>query len=331
MAAARRQTTLAAALLTASVAATLSACGTPPSSDPGAARLRPTSHHTTQPTRTATTTTSTLPSVTPTTVVAPVTSPPGWASPLTALPPGGGFTSLSCLSDTFCIAVGGGDNQADADDTGGAGLSDSWDGAAWADPSVYFPTPATGTASAPIMPAISCTGGPLCLIVDGTDHVSSGDGTDWSTPISLSPGPGLATNPADPGPGHPGSRHAAVSCPTPSFCAVVDNTGHAAVLRDGGWSTTQSFGAGGAAGRFALRARHGRALVPVGVVVHGCRGNDRPGLGRRGLDGESPVVGPAPERLHRGGGFLSLYRPLLGGQRTGRGHGNARAARGRRP
>ncbi|HXW38178.1 MAG TPA: hypothetical protein VEJ44_00675, partial [Acidimicrobiales bacterium] len=155
-----------------------------------------------------TTSTSPVPSATPTTVVTPVVPPPGWSAPLTAVPPGGGFTSVSCLSDTFCIATGGGDNQADAGDTAGAGVSDSWDGATWADPSVYYPAPASGSPTAPIMPALSCTGGPTCVIVDGTDHVSTGDGTDWSAPVALAQGAAVAPDPADPGPGHPGSRHA---------------------------------------------------------------------------------------------------------------------------
>jgi hypothetical protein len=185
-----------------------------------------------------------VPSATPTTVIAPIAAPAGWAAPLTALPPGGGFTSVSCLSNTFCIAAGGGNNEADIDHTSGAGVADSWDGVAWADPSVDFPAPATGAPSVPIMPAISCTGGPLCVIVDGTDHVSTGDGTDWSTPAALPAGPPLAANPVDPGPGHPGSRHAAVACPSPSFCAAVDNDGHTTVLHGGHWSAPAALGTG---------------------------------------------------------------------------------------
>ncbi len=222
----------------------LAACGGP-TAGPGLGSHRAPADGRTHELAATTSTTSSLPSATPTTVVAPVTSAPGWAAPLTALPPGGGFTSVSCLSDTFCIAVGGGDNQADIDDTAGAGVSDSWDGAAWADPSVFFPAPATGSQTAPIMPAISCTGGPLCVIVDGTDHVSSGNGTDWSAPFALSPGPGPPpANPGDPGAGHPGSRHAAVSCPAPTFCAAVDNTGHAVVLAGGHWSSLQALTTG---------------------------------------------------------------------------------------
>jgi hypothetical protein len=242
------------------LALAVTACGGP-AADPGVAAHRaPVNRRIPRPS--AASTTSTVPSATPTTVIPPVTSPPGWAAPLTALPPGGGFTSVSCLSDTFCIAAGGGDNQADIDDTGGAGVSDSWDGAAWADPSVYFPAPSSGTATAPIMPAISCTNGPLCVIADGTDHVSSGNGTDWSTPAALAPGGAPSSNPADPGAGHPGSRHAAVSCPAPSFCAALDNTGQVAVLRSGHWSSLQSLATGST----------GTSLYVAGPVGLSCPG-----------------------------------------------------------
>jgi hypothetical protein len=171
---------------------------------------------------------------------------PGWSAPLTTLPPGGGFTSLSCLSDTFCIAAGGGANGADTLGTAGSGSTVSWDGAAWSDPSVYFPAPATGAPTAPMLPAIACTGGPLCVIVDGSDHESTGDGTDWSAPAALpSAAAILQANPADPGAGQAGARAAAVTCSDPTFCAAVDNTGHAESLVDGNWVDPATFGTNG--------------------------------------------------------------------------------------
>jgi hypothetical protein len=160
---------------------------------------------------------------------------------LTALPPGGGFTSVSCISDTFCVASGGGTGGTNTL-TPGAGVAVSWDGAAWSDPSVYFPAPANGPVTAPILPAISCTSGPSCVIVDGSEHVTEGDGTNWLAPIPMAPPPGLPANPADPGPGQPDARFTAVSCPSPTTCAFVDNTGHAYMLRGGSWLAPQSFG-----------------------------------------------------------------------------------------
>ena len=195
---------------------------------------------------TTTTTTSLPPATTvPPTASVPVAiaAAPGWSVPLATLSPGGGFTSVSCISDTFCIATGGGTNQSDASGTAGAGLTESWDGQSWSDPSVYFPPPA-GSIPAPIMPAITCIGGPFCAIVDGSGFVSNGDGTNWITPVALKPAPALAANPADPGAGHPGSRQAAVSCTSNKFCVIVDNTGDAFAWENGSWLTPQAFGSG---------------------------------------------------------------------------------------
>src|SRR5664279_6597436 len=225
---------LAAGVSCAALMITAAACSTQASVAPTA------THHgvtlsTSPTTSTLPTTTTTLPSATPTTVVAPVVQAPGWTGSLTSLPPGGGFTSLSCISDTLCVAVGGGANAADAGDTTGSGVTVSWDGAAWSEPSVYYAAPAVGPTLAPVLAAVACTGGPFCMIVDGSGHVSTGDGTNWSMPSSLGMGPTLPANPSDPGPGHTDSRSVAVSCPPSTFCAVVDNTGHTYTLRDGAW------------------------------------------------------------------------------------------------
>ncbi len=231
-----RRRRVAAALSGASLLLTATACTAPAATS---ARHRTGAGRST--TTTAPAPTTTRPSATPTTVNAPVVLAPGWSQPLTTLPPGGGFTSVSCISDVFCVAVGGGANSADAEGTAGAGVTLSWDGAAWSSPSVYFPAPASGAVTAPYLPAISCTHGPFCAIVDGSDHTSSGDGTNWSSPNALAPAPAALANPADPGPGHPGSRTAAVDCPDARFCALVDNTGHVSTLQAGVWSVPQTF------------------------------------------------------------------------------------------
>ncbi len=191
------------------------------------------------------TSTSLAPSATPTTTPAPIQPAPGWTAALTSLPPGGGFTSVSCISDTFCVAAGGGTGGDNAVTTTGAGVTVSWDGAAWSEPSVYFPVPSGASVSAPVLPAVSCTAGPSCTIVDGSGHVSTGDGTNWSAPSPMAAAPAPSdspANPADPGPGHAGSRSAVVSCPTPAFCAAADNTGHVFAERSGAWLGPQTFG-----------------------------------------------------------------------------------------
>jgi hypothetical protein len=190
----------------------------------------------------ATSTTTGVLSAVPTTVPVPAPLAPGWSMPLTTLPPGGGFTSVSCISDTFCVASGGGTSGNGNDLTSGSGVAVSWDGAAWSDPSVYYPAPSGAAVTAPLLPAISCTSGPSCVIADGSGHLSEGDGTHWSSPNPIPPAPPLPANPSDPGPSSPDSRSIAVSCPAPSLCGLVDNTGHTYTLRDGSWQASQSFG-----------------------------------------------------------------------------------------
>jgi hypothetical protein len=177
-----------------------------------------------------------------TTTPIPADPPTGWTQALTTLPPGGGFSSVSCISAVFCIASGGGTGGQTSDLTAGSGVTVSWDGATWSDPSVYYPAPATGPVTAPVLPTLSCTSGPTCVIVDGSGHVSTGDGTNWSSVTPLNAGPALAANPADPGAGHADAREMSVSCPSPKFCAAVDNTGHAYTMRGTTWLPTQSLG-----------------------------------------------------------------------------------------
>lgn len=227
-----RSTALAAVLLAAVVTNGCSSSGAAP-----VRRSVPTTAPAT--TTTTSTTSTTLPSAVPTTTPTPVVPTVGWTRPVTALPPAGGITSLSCISDVFCLAAGGGSNEADAAGSTGPGAVAAWDGATWSSPTTYYPT-APGTAPPPWLPAISCTGGPLCAVVDGSGHAVLGDGTTWSAPSTLGVAPTTSPNPADPGPGHPGARSAAVSCPTAQFCAYVDNTGHVATLHGTSWSTPQA-------------------------------------------------------------------------------------------
>jgi len=211
--------------------------------------------------------TSTVPSAVPTTVPTPVVPVEGWSPPATTLPPAGGFTSTSCISDVFCLAAGGGAEEADASLSTGPGVVSSWDGAMWAPPTTYYGAPADGPATAPELPAIGCTSGPRCAVVDGSGHTSLGDGTHWSAPAPLAAAPVAAADPADPGPGHPGSRSAAVSCPTGQFCAYVDNTGHVATLTGTTWSSPQSMTTQVGSATVELFQR-GRVAVSCPDAVH---------------------------------------------------------------
>ena len=195
---------------------------------------------TTPATTTTGTTTTTLPSAVPTTVPTPVVPTVGWSSPATTLPPAGGYTSLSCISEVFCLTAGGGSNQADVIGSSGPGVTASWTGAIWSAPATYFAA-APGPNSPPWMPAISCTNGPLCAVVDGSAHATLGDATTWSPPALMRGDFASPPNPADPGPGHTGSRTAAVSCLGQRFCAYADNTGHVATMHGTTWSERRAF------------------------------------------------------------------------------------------
>ncbi len=254
-----------------------------------------------------TTTTTTLPSAVPTTVPTPVVTSVGWSTPITTLPPAGGYTSVSCISDVFCLAAGGGSNEADAADSTGPGAVASWDGATWGTPDDYF-AQGPGSAPAPWLPAIACTDGPLCAVVDGSGHASLGDGTTWSPPVQLATWSVAPAGPDDPGPGSEGSRSAAVACPESQFCAYVDNTGHVAVMQGSAWSTPEAFtdGVGTStvelfqSGRVAMACSDPTACTAmVGDTV-------------LGWDGSSWTSSTGPWGTRGGSGDTALSCPAVG-------------------
>ena len=272
----------AAVGLTLTVGLVAAACG----ASPAARDVRHTAPTTSAPTSTTVPTTTTVPSAVPTTVPSPVVPTVGWAHPATTLPPAGGYTGVSCISGVFCVSIGGGANEADVSDSTGPGVVNAWDGAVWGTQSVYFPEPAGGAATAPELPGIACTTGPLCALVDGSGHTSLGDGTNWSAPAALSAAPAVPANPADPGTGHEGARSAAVDCPTGQFCAYVDNTGHVAVLRGTSWSALQTMTTRvGPATVGLFQSGRGRRVLHRRLVVHGRRRRHGPRLERHHVDG----------------------------------------------
>jgi len=317
-----RRTALA---LTVAAAAVTAACG-PPSSAP-VRRVVPTTPTTSTP---STAPTTTLPSAVPTTVPTPVVPTVGWSRPATALPPAGGFTSVSCISDVFCLAAGGGSDHADAADSTGPGAVAAWDGATWAPATTYFAS-APGGAPPPWMPAISCTDGPLCAVVDGSGHTSLGDGTTWAPPAPLAAVAGGTPSPADPGPGHAGSRTAAVACPTSRFCAYVDNTGHVATLHGTVWTAPQLFtdGAGGSSvslfqtGRVAVSCASDTACTALvggaSLDWDGTAWTASPGpWAAGGADGDTAVSCPAP------GTCTAVHGGSVATRSTGSGWGTPR-------
>lgn len=213
---------------------------------------------------TTTSTTSTVLSAVPTTVPTPVLPALGWSTPSSTLAPAGGFTGVSCISDVLCVAAGGGANHADLADSAGAGVTESWDGVVWSSPSVWFPAPATGSITAPVMPAISCTFGPVCVVADGSGHASSGDGTTWSAPQAL----GGTAPPSSPSGGQPGEHPAAVSCAGGPVCAVADAAGTVAVWKRTTWTDLSTIMAGTSKGAVAAAcASSSSCTVAIGTVV----------------------------------------------------------------
>ena len=270
-------------------------------------------------------TTTTLPSAVPTTVPTPVVPVVGWSRPATILPPAGGFTAASCISDVFCMATGGGANLADVSLSTGPGVVSSWDGATWAPLATYFAAPTAGPTTSPQVPAIACTGGPRCAVVDGSGHTSLGNGTTWSPPLPLSSASVAAPDPTDSGPGHAGSRTAAVACPTTQFCAYADNTGHVAVLRGIIWSTPQTMTAKvgsstvelfqtGRVGIGCADSSHCSALVGTTVLDwNGTSWATSSGPWPAGTSGDSAVSCPTPGTcLAVRGSSLSIRTPGSG-------------------
>jgi hypothetical protein len=108
--------------------------------------------------------------------------------------------SVSCVSDTSCVAVGAGD------DSGGHpvnGLIERWDGSAWT---------IDREGIGPPLRSVSCSSDAACMAVGGTSpYIVHWNGSAWSTlappPFRVSPTP------------------EAVSCPGDHTCVVVASYG----------------------------------------------------------------------------------------------------------
>jgi hypothetical protein len=115
------------------------------------------------------------------------------------------LVSVSCPSDSFCVAV----------DSAGNALT--FDGAGWSAPSRI-----DGTVP---LSSVSCPSASFCVAVDSAGNALTFDGTAWSAPASIDPTHSLTS----------------VSCASASFCVAVDNYGSAVTDRDGtAWSAPAS-------------------------------------------------------------------------------------------
>ncbi len=126
-----------------------------------------------------------------------VTEGSGWSSALNGW---GSPASVSCVSATFCAAVG-------------VGVS-VWDGSTWSKPA--------GVDSAGLLTGVSCATVAHCVAVDDEGDALVRSATRWSPPRRVD---GTA-RPVLTG----------VSCPAAGRCVAVDASGAAFVLAGGDWS-----------------------------------------------------------------------------------------------
>ncbi len=135
-----------------------------------------------------------------------ITVVPLWST--TSIDSGVPLASVSCTSDTFCMAVGG-------EGPGGAGYALSYNGSTWSTPTLI-------DSGGPLS-SVSCTSDTFCMAVDWNGDAMSYDGSTWSA----------ATLVDSVGPGNLGS----VSCTSDTFCMAVDWLGYALSYDGSTWST----------------------------------------------------------------------------------------------
>ena len=119
-----------------------------------------------------------------------------------------GLTSVSCVTNSFCVAV----------DTNGEYVV--YNGTAWS-----TVKPAVGA----YLTSVSCTTTTFCVAVDSSGDALKFNGTTWSTPVEVD------------SLGSPTS----LSCVLTTFCAEVDNAGYAATFNGTSWSAPASIDTSG--------------------------------------------------------------------------------------
>ena len=128
-----------------------------------------------------------------------------WSAPANVDSAGGGLTSLSCPTASFCMAVDGN------------GRAVSYDPSGWSSPSKV-----DGEEGG--LRSVSCATASFCVAIDRSSHAFAYNGSSWSAPTSI-----------------PGAN--AVSCPTTLFCAAVGIggflQGSAATYNGSSWSVPE--------------------------------------------------------------------------------------------
>jgi len=123
---------------------------------------------------------------------------------------GESLTSVSCTSDSACMAVG---------DSGNATLAEQWNGSVWS----MIPTPnGSGEGS---LSGVSCSSSSACMAV-GSDFVTqSGGGYHFNTLAEQWGGSAWTVTPSPNIGGGAGASMTTVSCPSPSSCIAVGGAG----------------------------------------------------------------------------------------------------------
>ena len=130
----------------------------------------------------------------------------------------GALDSVSCVSATFCVAVG------DSLDSFETGLISTWNGRSW-----IVDTSSPAVLASFFLYGVSCASTSFCVAV-GAGYAGNGiltwNGTSWT---------------ADPHP--PGSSNdtlMGVSCASPSFCVAVDLNGYIITWNGASWTLDDS-------------------------------------------------------------------------------------------
>ncbi len=118
-----------------------------------------------------------------------------------------GLSLVSCVSTTFCMAVG-----SDAS---------TWNGSSWSSPSTLD--------SEGVPNAVSCPSTTFCAVVDQHGNALTWNGISWSSQSTIDPGGALLS----------------VSCHLSTFCMAVDGAGNAFTWNGSSWSSPSSFDASG--------------------------------------------------------------------------------------
>jgi hypothetical protein len=151
-------------------------------------------------------------------------------------PKGGGLFSVSCVSVSFCEAIGVGANGT---------FAEKWDGTAW-----KLQT-RPGFAVSP--QAVSCSATDFCMAVDGGGRVGLWNGLSWSA-----------------GPSVPGFQFVgSVSCPSATNCEVVGEgpSGQNAAVWNGSTWSAQATPGGPSVGLDAVSCAAANSCEAVGTIA----------------------------------------------------------------